>query len=84
MVGDGLQLGEHQMAAAIELATRIASRAPLSVEATKRTARMAPSLSPEEAAKVIANELATLAKSADHKEALAAFIAKREPVFKRE
>jgi len=72
------------MAAAIELATRIASRAPLSVEATKRTAGMAPNLSPEEAAKVIAKELATLSKSADHKEALAAFIAKREPVFKRE
>jgi len=72
------------MAAAIQLATRIASRAPLSVEATKRTAGLAPNLSPEEAAKVMARELATLSKSADHKEALAAFIAKREPVFKRE
>jgi len=72
------------MAAAIKLAIRIASRAPLSVEATKRTAGMAPNLSPAEAAQVIAKELATLSKSADHKEALAAFIAKREPVFKRE
>ena len=72
------------MEAAIQLATRIASRAPLSVEATKRTAGLAPNLSPEEAAKVMAKELATLSKSADHKEALAAFIAKREPVFKRE
>jgi enoyl-CoA hydratase len=66
------------------LAERIASRAPLSVEATKRTAALAPNLSPEAAATVIAKELSTLARSADHKEALAAFIAKREPVFKRE
>jgi enoyl-CoA hydratase/carnithine racemase len=72
------------MGAAIALAERIASRAPLSVEATKRTAALAPNLSPEEAAKAIAKELSTLARSADHKEALAAFIAKREPVFKRE
>ena len=72
------------MAAAIQLATRIASRAPLSVEATKRTAGLAPNLSPEEAAKAMAKELATLSKSADHREALAAFIAKREPLFKRE
>jgi enoyl-CoA hydratase len=75
---------EALMAAAIALAERIASRAPLSVEATKRTAAMAPDLSPEEAAKVNAKELSVLGKSADHKEALAAFIAKREPVFRRE
>jgi enoyl-CoA hydratase/carnithine racemase len=72
------------MSAAIVLAERIASRAPLSVEATKRMAALAPNLSPDEAAKAIAKELSTLARSADHKEALAAFIAKREPVFKRE
>jgi enoyl-CoA hydratase len=72
------------MAEAIKLAERIASRAPLSVEATKRTAALAPDLSPEEAAKVNAKELSVLGRSADHKEALAAFIAKREPVFRRE
>jgi len=70
-------------AAAIALAERIASRAPLSVEATKRTAALAPNLSPQEAAEVNAKELSVLGKSADHKEALAAFIAKREPVFRR-
>jgi enoyl-CoA hydratase/carnithine racemase len=72
------------MAEAIKLAERIASRAPLSVEATKRTAALAPDLSPEEAAALNAKELAMLGRSADHKAALAAFADKREPVFKRE
>jgi len=75
---------EALMAAALALAERIASRAPLSVEATKRTAAMAPDLTPEDAAKVNAKELSVLGKSADHKEALAAFIAKRAPLFRRE
>ncbi|HEX4293605.1 MAG TPA: enoyl-CoA hydratase-related protein [Rhizomicrobium sp.] len=72
------------MIEAIKLAERIASRAPLSVEATKRTAALAPDLSPEEAAAVNAKELAVLGRSADHKAALAAFAEKREPVFRRE
>ncbi len=72
------------MKEAIALAERIASRAPLSVEATKRSAALAPDLSPDEAAAVNGKELAVLTRSADHKEALAAFIAKREPVFRRE
>lgn len=71
------------MSEAISLAERIASRAPLSVEATKRTAQRAPDLSPEEAAALSAKELSVLGRSADHKEALAAFIAKREPLFRR-
>jgi len=69
---------------AIKLAERIASRAPLSVEATKRVAALAPDLAPAQAAAVSAKELAVLARSADHKAALAAFAEKREPVFKRE
>jgi enoyl-CoA hydratase/carnithine racemase len=72
------------MIEALALAERIASRAPLSVEATKRTAALAPDLSPEEAAAVNARELAVLGRSADHKEALAAFAEKREPKFRRE
>lgn len=68
---------------AAKLATRIASRAPLSVEATKRAAGLAPHLSPEEAAKYAGKELGVLAASADHAEALAAFAAKREPHFQR-
>jgi enoyl-CoA hydratase/carnithine racemase len=75
---------ETLMKEALALAERIASRAPLSVEATKRAAALAPDLSPEEAAKVNAKELSVLGRSADHKEALAAFIAKREPAFRRE
>jgi enoyl-CoA hydratase/carnithine racemase len=69
---------------AIKLAERIASRAPLSVEATKRTAALAPDLSPVDAAAVNAKELAVLARSADHATALAAFAEKREPAFRRE
>ena len=69
---------------ALALAERIASRAPLSVEAVKRVASRAPDLSPDEAAAVNAQELDVLRKSADHQEALAAFAEKREPNFKRE
>ncbi len=72
------------IAEAIKLAQRIASRAPLSVEAVKRTASRAPDLSPDEAAELNAKELAVLSRSADHNEALAAFAEKREPVFRRE
>jgi enoyl-CoA hydratase len=72
------------MAEAIALAERIASRAPLSVEATKRTAARAPDLSPDEAAEWNAKELTVLGRSADHKAALAAFAEKRTPVFRRE
>jgi enoyl-CoA hydratase/carnithine racemase len=72
------------MGEALKLAERIASRAPLSVEATKRSVALAPDLSPAEAAAVSAKELAVLGRSADHKAALAAFAQKREPVFKRE
>jgi len=71
------------MEQAAELANRIAGRAPLSVEAAKRTAAMACDLSPEDAAKLTREELTTLVQSADHAEALAAFREKRAPVFKR-
>ncbi|HXC56694.1 MAG TPA: enoyl-CoA hydratase/isomerase family protein [Rhizomicrobium sp.] len=75
---------EALMAEAVKLAERIASRAPLSVEATKRTASLAPDLTPEDAAAVNAKELAVLGRSADHKAALLAFAEKREAVFRRE
>jgi enoyl-CoA hydratase len=66
-----------------ELAGRIASRAPLSIEATKRIAGMAATLSPDNAAKLTREELSVLVQSEDHAEALAAFREKRAPVFKR-
>jgi enoyl-CoA hydratase len=65
------------------LAGRIATRAPLSVEATKRAASMAPDLSAEEAKQATREELGQLVGSADHAEALAAFKEKRPPVFRR-
>lgn len=70
-------------AAAIALAERIATRAPLSVEATKRTAGRAPDLSPEDANRMLGAEVRILRKSNDHKAAVAAFRERRDPVFTR-
>lgn len=69
--------------AALALAGRIASRAPLSVEATKRVASKALDLEPGEAAQVLRKEFEPLVKSADHADALAAFREKRPPYFER-
>jgi enoyl-CoA hydratase len=69
--------------AALTLAARIATRAPLSVEATKRIAARAPDLSPEDADRMQATELRVLRRSSDHKAAVAAFREKRDPVFTR-
>ncbi|HEY2068867.1 MAG TPA: enoyl-CoA hydratase/isomerase family protein [Rhizomicrobium sp.] len=66
-------------AAARALAERIATRAPLSVEATKRIA----SLPPEQGAVAAGGEMNALVQSADHAEALAAFRGKRVPKFER-
>jgi enoyl-CoA hydratase len=69
--------------AALALAERIASRAPLSVEATKRVAGAAPDLSPNEALEAQARELGALVQSEDHPTAVAALLEKRTPEFKR-
>jgi enoyl-CoA hydratase len=69
--------------AALGLAERIASRAPLSVEATKRLAGRAPDLTPEEGLTAQAAELAALIGTADHLAAVTAFLEKRTPVFTR-
>lgn len=69
--------------AALDLAGRIASRAPLAVEAVKRCADQAFELDAEAAAALFRREAAALAESEDHAAALAAFAAKREPDFKR-
>jgi len=72
---------EELMAAANALAERIAGRAPLSIEATKRIAAKA--LPPADIAEAMRKEMDILVKSADHAEALAAFREKREPKFTR-
>jgi enoyl-CoA hydratase/carnithine racemase len=79
----GLHAPDDLRAAAVALAERIASRAPLSVEATKRTANRALDLSPQDWAAIAAPELRTLRKSADHKAAVAAFRDRRDPLFTR-
>ena len=79
----GLHAPDDLRPAAIALAERIASRAPLSVEATKRTATRAPDLSPDEFNAMAGPELRRLRGSADHKAAVAAFRERREPTFTR-
>lgn len=69
--------------AAIALATRIASRAPLSVEATKRIAGRALDMDRAQAANAIAAEIEGLSASEDHAGAVAAFAERREPIFRR-
>jgi len=79
----GVHTPEALMPAARACAARIASRAPLAVEATKRVASRAPDLTPPEALQVQAEELGALIQTADHVAALTAFIEKRQPVFTR-
>ena len=70
-------------AATLALAERIASRAPLSIEATKRVAGRALDMSPDEAGVLQADEMRILRASHDHKAALTAFREKRDPIFTR-
>jgi enoyl-CoA hydratase/carnithine racemase len=83
----GLVMALHEPdelnAAALTLARRIATRAPLSVEANKRVADRAHDISPDDGAKMIAAELQMLRQSADHRAAVRAFAARRVPVFSR-
>ena len=79
----GLHAPDDLMPQALTLAERIASRAPLSVEATKRTANRAPDLSPEDANRMLGQELRVLRRSNDHKAAVQAFRERRDPVFTR-
>lgn len=69
--------------AAIALAVRIASRAPLSMEATKRIAGRALDMDREEANRAVLAEIEKLSASEDHAGAVAAFGERREPSFNR-
>ena len=68
---------------AFGLADRIATRAPLAVEAAKRVIDVALDLDPEEGFKFEQKEQDLLRNSEDRKEAVDAFLNKREPVFRR-
>lgn len=86
-LANGLVSAVHEpdglLDAALALATRIASRAPLSVEATKRTASRAMDMDAAEAARSNTEEIAVLSASEDHAGAVAAFAERRDPVFRR-
>src|SRR5437763_1469991 len=82
-VSPGLDAPDALRGAAIVLAERIASRARLSVEATKRTSNRALDLSAEDWGAIAAPELRVLRKSNDHHAAVAAFRERKDPVFTR-
>jgi enoyl-CoA hydratase len=71
------------LADALRLAERIVSRAPLSIEATKRIADCAFDIEPGAARRQQAIEMSRLLASNDHREALVAFREKRTPRFRR-
>ena len=75
---------EHLLSKTIELAQLIATKAPLAIKATKRIANVALDVSPKEGYLLQQKELETLAKSADHRAALKAFLRKEKPNFKGE
>lgn len=71
------------LGAALRLAHRIAGRAPLSVEATKRVVDASFDLAPDAADSMMRHELSTLITSNDHREAVQAFRDRRSPDFTR-
>jgi enoyl-CoA hydratase/carnithine racemase len=70
-------------AAALALARRIAGRAPLAVEAAKAGAAQAFEADSVAARAAYEQALADLARTEDHRAALAAFLARAEPTFHR-
>jgi enoyl-CoA hydratase/carnithine racemase len=82
LVAEVLSQGQL-LSGALKLAQRIATRAPLSVEASKRMIHQAFNLTPDGAREAAGRELRVLAQSNDHREGVAAYIAKRDPLFTR-
>lgn len=68
---------------AIAVAERVASRAPLSVEATKDCLNRSPDLSDRDALELQSSEWARLFRTEDHSEALRAFLDKRDASYER-
>ncbi len=74
---------ERLLPAALEKAERIASRAPLSVEATKECVNLALDVDEREAGRMQVERFARLLATEDHREALRAFFGKRAGEFRR-
>lgn len=74
---------EQLMAAALRKAERIATRAPLSVEATKRCTNVTLELPRDKARDLQVAEFLAMFRTADHQEALAAFFEKRQGTYER-
>lgn len=68
---------------AVEVAERIASRSPLSVETTKDCLNQTPDLDEKAATRLQAEAFGRLFRTADHAEALVAFFEKRPGVYTR-
>ncbi|MDF5756951.1 enoyl-CoA hydratase/isomerase family protein [Spongiactinospora sp. TRM90649] len=83
----GLVTGVHAPAdllpAALAKAERVASRPPLSAEATKACANLAHGLTREQATALQARYFQTMVRTADHREALDAFFARRPGHYQR-
>lgn len=68
---------------ALELAAMIAEKAPLAIESTKRALAALDDLDPAAHQTLMTDLFTELADSADHREAIDAFLTKRNPDFKR-
>ncbi len=73
---------ENLLAKAIELATLIATKAPLAIKTTKKVANSALDMSPSEGHVFQQGLLEELSHTQDHQEALLAFKEKRQAIFK--
>lgn len=72
---------DDPVAAALEMAARLAAKAPLAVETTKHAVNQVSTLSGSEHDALMRERFAALAESADHREALSAFLDKRPATF---
>lgn len=76
-------VGDDPSGLAQSIAQDIASKAPLSTEANKIALQSVGFVTPEEHEAIVTKLFTSLEKSADHKEAVDAFLNKRRPTFGR-
>lgn len=76
-------VADNPLDAAMELARRISTKAPLAVETTKHAINQVATLDAETHSELMRSRFAELADSNDHREALAAFLEKRPGTFSR-